>query len=198
MTDTELLEQSVTRQKELSSGIETMRRILATKELLAEDDHSVRILIAVGDAQADMTSAFQQEALERFVNLELDSRLEVARAKLETFNISVPKRLTEAKEKTEDAVGQNDSIIAKADKVIEETKAVIKQSSDAIEKKDTPEPRSGKDVISDKELHHQYFKLGKKIKQIAEETGLGQAGLYKRIEKMQQEMKRAEKERARQ
>ena len=209
MTDIELLEQSQVRHKELSTCIEQMKKILATKELIEDEKHRIRIIIDVEHASADMTEAFEQEALETYVNLELDNNLRIVRDKLESFNITVPDRLTKAKDKIEEVVEQNNDVIKRADDVIKEVESVIKESTSSIREslRESEKPEvapvqqkkiTGKDILSDEKLKQMYFKQGKNVKQIAEETGLGAAGLYKRLEYLKKQISDAAKECARQ
>lgn len=73
----------------------------------------------------------------------------------------------------------------------------IPEKLQTADKKDGKRVTS-KDILSDKELHEWYFRLNMKVKEIALKSGLTEAVVYKRVEQMKAEIKKKDKECARQ
>lgn len=85
-----------------------------------------------------------------------------------------------------------------SDTIAEETQ---KEAAEQEKKKEAPAPNKRKfttDVISDEKLREEYFKNGLKVREISEKYDLAPSGLYKRLENLKKEIKKTEKELARQ
>lgn len=181
MTDTEK------RMKEIDAALHELRNSLAA---IAELDNGARADLVLkcdgGASEMYIGNLIGVTELTVFVK----DRIEMlARSNFEKLLGFKPVEHVEAKEAVE--VNIPEELMKK-----KEPEAVVKKASEIITET-APTKKTSKDIVSDLTLRQEYFKHGRTVKEIAEQYNVGVHGLYKRIEKMQQEMKTAAKERAR-
>lgn len=196
MTTQELMEVAVRQQEELDRNVKKYESARSALELM--ENHQVEMYV-VDNGELIQLMGLPKDKADRITEvIKAQYQGEIYEAHAVVEQIIKPKRqIATINEdfdrlfKTEEKAAENVENVAEAPK---EAEAAVIEQNDKVAPVQPGKRVLSKDLISDAELKRCYFKDGLTIREIAEMSGAGAAGLYKRLELMKKAQEANEKE----